>query len=140
MKLIAKKPCSFGGVKFYIGDEIPAEYVIDPAGQETMGVLTCITEDGATTQAEEIGPRTIEVGIKTKEGVLPLTVTEDGLQAIFDVLTGTVPEAEETIGKITDGDALILLHLSDSRKSVREAAEERAKAINDKGEERAGDQ
>ena len=37
-----------------------------------------------------------------------------------------------------DGDALILVHIVDSRKAVKAAAEERAKALN--SEESAGDQ
>ena len=29
MRLIAKKPCSFGGQQFYIGDEVPENLVAD---------------------------------------------------------------------------------------------------------------
>lgn len=39
MALVAKKPCSFGGKDFFIGDEIPNELVNDPAYQEKLGVL-----------------------------------------------------------------------------------------------------
>ena len=30
MRLIAQKPCSFGGNKFFIGEEVPAELVTNP--------------------------------------------------------------------------------------------------------------
>lgn len=40
MKLIAKKPCSFGGRKFFIGEEVPIELVADPTVQEKLGVIT----------------------------------------------------------------------------------------------------
>lgn len=40
MRLIANKPCSFGGRQFYIGDEIPADLVADAVMQEKMGVIT----------------------------------------------------------------------------------------------------
>ena len=46
MKLIAKKPCSFGGEKFYIGDEIPESLVTDAGRQEKLGVIS-IVNDGA---------------------------------------------------------------------------------------------
>ena len=36
MRLIANKPCSFGGRQFYIGDEIPANLVADAKTQEKM--------------------------------------------------------------------------------------------------------
>lgn len=39
MRLIAKKPCSFNGQTFYIGDEIPSEFVINPKAQEKLGVI-----------------------------------------------------------------------------------------------------
>ena len=44
MKLIAKRPCCFGGRKFYIGDEVPAEMVLDPASQEKLGVLSVLKD------------------------------------------------------------------------------------------------
>ena len=39
MKLIAKKPCSFGGKKFFIGEEVPVNLVANPALQEKLGVI-----------------------------------------------------------------------------------------------------
>ena len=40
MRLIANKPCSFGGRQFYIGDEIPVNLVADAKAQEKLGVIT----------------------------------------------------------------------------------------------------
>ena len=48
MKLIARKACSFGGKKFYIDDEIPAELVLDPRTQEKRDVLTIVHDDAGT--------------------------------------------------------------------------------------------
>ncbi len=45
MKLIAKKPCSFGSRQFYIGNEIPENLVSDAKRQEKMGVITIVNED-----------------------------------------------------------------------------------------------
>lgn len=131
MKLIAKKPCGFGGKKFYIGDEIPAEYVLNPKAQETMGNLVIVNDEVAPGSA-------MEVVIRAKEGNLPLTLTQEGLQAVVDVLTGTADDAKPIIEQMTDGDALILLHLTDKRKEIKAAAEERAQSIN--SEESEGEQ
>lgn len=49
MKLIAKKPCSFGGRKFYIGDEIPENLVTDARMQEKMGVITIANDMGVVS-------------------------------------------------------------------------------------------
>jgi len=40
MGLIAKRPCSYGGKKFFIGDEIPADLVADVAREEKLGVIS----------------------------------------------------------------------------------------------------
>lgn len=144
MKLIAKKPCSFGGKKFYIGDEIPVESVLDPKAQEQMGVLVLVdAAQGCPAPApapevvlKEVDTMTVVIG--AKEGDLPLNLTQKGLQAVVDVLTVKPAEAESIIEKMEDGDALILVHIMDSRKAVKEAAEKRAKALNT--EESAGEQ
>lgn len=44
MRLIANKPCSFGGRQFYIGDEIPADLVADAGMQEKLGVITIVKD------------------------------------------------------------------------------------------------
>ena len=127
MKLIAKKPCSFGGKKFYIGDEIPAEYILDPKAQEKLGVLACV--------GEEITPVTVPIAVQSAKGKMELNITGEGMQSIFDVLTGKANEVEPIIKEMTDGDALILLHITDSRKSIQSAAEARANELEEAGEQ-----
>lgn len=46
MRLIANKPCSFGGKQFFIGDEIPAGLVADAQLQAKYGVLAIANGDG----------------------------------------------------------------------------------------------
>lgn len=56
MRLIAKRPCSFGGQQFYIGDEIPAGLVADANRQEGYGVITIMndSEGGSGTQSSSL--------------------------------------------------------------------------------------
>lgn len=49
MRLIAKKPCSFGGRQFFVGDEIPADLVADPKLQEHYGQLAIANDDGGVS-------------------------------------------------------------------------------------------
>lgn len=138
MKLIAKKPCSFGGRKFYIGDEIPAECVTEPRAQEKMGVLTMVSDTDAESvyrEPEKKGVETVALKIEVKEGVLALDPTVEGLQAVFSAMTSNAEDAVQVVEAMEDGDALILLHLADARKSVKAAAEARAKALNGVDEE-----
>lgn len=128
MKLIARQPCNFGGKRFYIGDEIPAEHVLNPQAQEKLGILAIVQD----APAPAVAPLDIvTVTVRTEEGGMSLDVTADGIQSVFDVLAGTVDEAKAVIEQMTDTDALILLHTADSRKSVQAAAKERAKELNE---------
>lgn len=52
MKLIAKKPCSFGGQQFFIGDEIPVEFVADAKQQEYYGLLAITNSDEGVPEAQ----------------------------------------------------------------------------------------
>lgn len=134
MKLIAQKPCSFGGKKFYIGDEIPAELVLDPKLQQKRGKLVIVNgedtlppADGETS-SEPVA--VMEVVIHAEEGDLPLSVTAEGIQAVVDILTSNVDDGKPIVDQMEDGDALILLHIVDGRKGIKDAAEARAKALN----------
>lgn len=142
MKLIAQKPCNFGGKKFYCGMEIPAELVLNPNAQAKMGVLAIVPDDARTTPSVDVTEtspvETMTVVIHAEEGDMPLNLTAEGLQAVVDVLTSNVEDAEPIVAAMNDGDALILLHLTDTRKTVKTAAEARAKAVN--AEESEGEQ
>lgn len=50
MRLIAKKPCNFGGKQFFIGDEIPENIVADAKMQEKLGVIVITTDGGASVE------------------------------------------------------------------------------------------
>ena len=140
MKLIAKVPCSFGGKKYYIGDEIPVDAVLNPEYQEKLGVLTIVNIDesengsGDCDCEPEINPiviadPTFSILVRTKEGEMELEPTDDRMQDIFTVLIGRAEDAAAVINQMDDNDSLMLLHLADSRKTVKELAEARAKAL-----------
>lgn len=138
MKLIARKPCSFGGEKFYIGDEIPVELVKDPKKQEQYGALV-IVEGDALTPAPTVAPVVVTdpvltICVRVGEETMELEPTDDGLQEIFGVLISEPGAAIATINQMTDNDALILIHLSDRRATVKKAAKERAEKLQELAE------
>jgi len=128
MAFIATKPCKFAGQTFRIGEAIPAE-AIQPGSVRNLVKMGIIAEGEPEEMTPQEGETTIAITIHEKEGDLPLELTSEGLQSVFDVLTSTVGDAETIINEMTDGDALILLNAADSRKSVKELAETRAKAM-----------
>ena len=117
MKLIAQKPCSFGGKRFYIGDEIPTKFVLNPIEQQKLGNISIVTVE------------TVEVVLHAEEGDLSLNLTHEGLQSVVDVLTSKADAAKAIVEQMTDDDALILLYATDSRKNIQQAAQARAKAL-----------
>lgn len=146
MAYVAIKPCRFAGQSFRIGESVPAE-LIQPGAAKNLVKMGIIAEEYGelvvASQDNTIEAKNAEttIVIHAEEGDMPLNPTQEGLQAIFDVLTDNVSAAEQTITGMTDEDALILLHIADSRKSVKELAETRAKELNapQEGEESEGD-
>ena len=135
MAYIALKPCRFAGQSFRIGESVPVDLVQPGAAKSLvrMGIIVEGEPEAASTKSEETtieAPNAaITVTIHAKEGDMPLDLTPEGLQAVFDVLTTTVSEAEAIINGMTDGDALILLNISDNRRTIQNLTEERAKAL-----------
>lgn len=132
MAYIAQKPCHLAGQAFYIGDIVPDE-VIHPGNAKNllkMGIIALhggelLVESGQGT-IEEAETPAARVIIHAEEGDMPLELTEEGLQAVVDVLTAPVADAEAIVKGMTDMDALILLDATDKRKSVQGLAKARA--------------
>ena len=140
MAYVALKPCCFAGQNFKIGETVP-DAIVHPGNANNLVKMGVIAEQNTTPQEPVVVHEpldTMAVVIHAEEGDMPLNLTAEGLQAVVDVLTGTVDDAEPVIAAMTDGDALILLHVADNRKSIKAAAESRAQALN--AEESAGEQ
>lgn len=138
MEYVALKYTRFGGQDFKVGETIPEE-LVDPVAAEALKKAHVIVVKGSeeAPKAQEAAPAvsTITINVHAEEGDLPLDLTQEGLQAFVDVLTSKAADAETIIAKMTDSDALILLDIADSRKSIKQAAKDRALAINEAGEE-----
>lgn len=133
MAYVALKPCCFAGRNFKIGESVPDE-LIHPGAANNLVKMQIIAKHGGTDN--RTAPNgAITVMIHAEEGDMPLDLTAESIQTVFDVLTGTATEAAAIVETMTDSDALILLHLTDSRKSVKAAAETRAKALQEEGEQ-----
>lgn len=136
MVYTALKPCSFAGQSFKIGELVPDEVIQPGAGKNLvkMGVLAA----GEAVEAQTGEPfepvDVVKVAIKHDGETIVLDVTADGIQDVFSVLTSKVAEVDHIIDNMDDPEALILLHASDSRKAVKEAAETRAKKLSESGE------
>lgn len=53
MKLVANKPCNLNGKKYFIGEEVPVEEVVDCASLVKMGLLSVIHDAVPAGNLEE---------------------------------------------------------------------------------------
>ena len=155
MRLIAKKPCSFGGRKFFIGEQIPENLVADPASQEKLGVLVIAKDEskeesatGTFTQNEvdrmiaeaitefkegesELSKGVVMISVKgdsegENELITSVPVTQEEIQQVFSVMQSNADEGMKIISGVKSESVLILLHATDSRKTIKEAAKKQA--------------
>lgn len=84
MKLVANKPCTLSGKRYFIGEEIPAEAVTDSVALEKMGVLTVIRDGVPVETLEEcvasVGEVFFKIEIVKGDKGFDLDVTEPQLQ------------------------------------------------------------
>ena len=141
MRLIAKKPCSFGGKKFFIGEEVPAYLVANPESQEKLGVLAIAKNEVGEVPADMAGTFIQEKGTEdwSCEGVIMISVngesdgemlaipaTVEEIQQVFSIMQLTADEGTKAISSVESENVLILLHAVDSRKTIKDAAKKQA--------------
>lgn len=156
MRLIAKKPCSFGGQSFFIGEQVPVNLVVNPESQEKLGVLAIAKDESeevpATTagtfsqkQVDEMVAAAVaavkDVDQKTFSETFPVTiigageedmailVTPEDVQTAFLILQKNAEEGIKEIETIKSENALIIVHAIDNRKTVKEAAKKQAENL-----------
>lgn len=127
MKLIAKKPCSFGGKNFFIDEEIPAELVADVKLQEKLGILTVI----ADTVSDEDNSREYESAVAVTvygdgDSDTALLLSPEEVQSVFAILQQTAEVGVKAIAEVKSENVLILVHAADSRKTIKDAAKKQA--------------
>ena len=121
MRLIARRPCSFGGKKYFIGDEVPAEDVINPTVQEDQGTLAIVKDEQGVLETAEDGKVAIPV-IRDGEGdiadTLSIPLTEGEVRHVFAIMQMTADKAAEAMEDVDSEEVLIVLHAADSRSGV----------------------
>lgn len=141
MGLIARKPCNFGGKKFFIGDKIPDALVVNPALQEKLGIIAIVKSDDERTSSTETILYTQEQ-VKSKQSIIPITVkgessdedeqlieifaTVEEVQQVFTIMQMSADDGIKAIAEVKTENVLILLHASDSRKTIKDAAKKQA--------------
>lgn len=124
MKLIAKRPCSFGGRTFFIGEEIPEEMVSDPQSQEKLGVIAIA--NGITSDAEKEKSAEHRVAIKVgndgEEDIFTvISLTQEQLQQSVELMQSNAEKVSDAVENL-DRNILFMLAFVDGRNTVRKTA------------------
>ena len=143
MKLVANKPCNLNGKKYFIGEEVPVEEVIDYASLVKMGLLSVIHDAVPEDNLEEcvamVGEVSFSIPIVKGNETIDLDVTEPRLQEAVKTMQMNQKDAVAHIrDTVEDNTVLIFLNAVDSRTAVKKEAETKAKSLGEL-EESAGD-
>ena len=139
MKLVANKPCNLNGKKYFIGEEVPVEEVVDYASLVKMGLLSVIHDAVPADNLEEcvamVGEVSFTVPIVKGHETIDLPQMQDAVKTMQMNADAAIAHIR---GDVEDNITLIVINALDSRKTVKEAAESKAKALIEQ-EESTGD-
>ena len=131
--IVAKRPCSFEGKKFFIGDEIPEAFVRDPDKMEKLGIVVVVKEGRPMEIGESIAQVAevlFHIPIIKGEETLEMDVSEPQIREAVKTMQMSVKDATAHIKEYVEDDTvLILLNAIDSRTAVKKEAELKAKEI-----------
>lgn len=147
MKLIAKKRCSYGGRKFFAGDEIPADIVLNVEREEKLGVISIANDEagvpeqsGALYSQEQVDEMIQSVVAELKpfdsdnagftvtvkgegDNVTAVSCSAEDIQSVVDVLQMNADDGAKAVANVQSDSVLILLHALDTRATVKKAAQ-----------------
>lgn len=109
MRYIARKPCSFGGKKYLIGEDVPADVVLDGKRQVALGTLAAVQDDKTSAILISLGEE--QVSLASEE-----------LQRIFDILQAKSEDAIALLQEETRENVCSVIAICDSRRAVKTAA------------------
>lgn len=109
MRYIARKPCSFGGKKYLIGEDVPADVVLDGKRQVALGTLAAVQDDKTSAILISLGEEQI-------------SLAPEELQRIFDILQAKSEDAVALLQEETRENVCGVIAVCDSRRAVKTAA------------------
>lgn len=147
MKLIAKKRCSYGDRKFFAGDEIPADIVLNVEREEKLGVISIANDEagvpeqsGALYSQEQVDKMMADAVAELKpfdsdnagftvtvkgegDNVTAVSCSAEDIQSVVDVLQMNADDGAKAVANVQSDSVLILLHALDTRATVKKAAQ-----------------
>lgn len=138
MSYICRKTLTISGVLYNPGDIIE-DGVILPDRIRSLKTIGMISEMGDYSDIPAAKPsvisvsedtNTIDISVKVEKGYIELPLIAEEIKKVFSVLQMNNTDSVNSIKEIESENVLILIHAIDGRKSVQNAAKERAGIIN----------
>lgn len=134
MGYICQKTLTLFGTVYQPGEVIPADAVL---GSRVRSLMTCgyivnDTTDNIASAHDEECPDDGMVRVPVMQGTdeeVDVLITKDDAALIFGLMQETAEKAIMEVNEINDENILIVIHATDSRKSVKNAAKERASSL-----------
>lgn len=123
MRYIARRPCSFGGKKYLIGEDVPADVVLDGKRQVALGTLAAVQDDKTSAILITLGEEQV-------------SLAPEELQRIFDILQAKSEDAVALLQEETRENICRVIAVCDSRRAVKSAVN-RSKGENENADETA---
>ncbi len=116
MRYIARRPCSFGGKKYLIGEDVPADVVLDGKRQVALGTLAAVQDDKTSAMLISLGEEQV-------------SLAPEELQRIFDILQAKSEDAVALLQEEACENVCGVIAVCDSRRAVKSAANRSKGAI-----------
>lgn len=109
MRYIARRPCSFGGKKYLIGEDVPADVVLDGKRQVALGTLAAVQDDKTSAILISLGEE-------------QFSLAPEELQRVFDILQAKSEDAVALLQEETRENVCRVIAVCDSCRAVKTAA------------------
>lgn len=131
---IALKPCKFAGQNFLAGESIPEELVDARAVRRLKKQRVLMVVDEQKEEQKEVvivpaGKQLFAVPILADGGELSVELEPEELKTLFMVLQNNADKAGKLVAEQVNKDLLLCIHALDNRKSVQNAAKDKATAL-----------
>ncbi len=144
MQYLCVKSLTAGGVLYHPGEILPDGVILPKRSGKLLksGYLSEIGQEREefypTAKLEEnvsgVYDGMIQISVRTaseeKEGqIIAILAKPEEIEQTFSILQQTAEDGAKTIAEVTSENVLILLHAADSRKTIKNAARERAEKL-----------
>lgn len=133
---IALKPFRSAGVDYIVDDKVDVSKLNEAqiANLVHKKLIVKTGEDEANASTTPV-PELVTIPVNADDGTIEVSMTPEQLLAVIAILQLTAEDAAKAIKDLTEESQLILIHRLDTRKTVKEAAQNRAEALAKAAEE-----